>query len=97
MLGFSWDIQSEEINYGSWDGLMDMLDTMGSVDVLDRCEVVSLEELKTSSSSYRMEDVVEEDIENQWLWDQNMDLEFIGEFCGLPKIGNGCVFIGGMI
>lgn len=72
LCSFDMGIQCEEFfaapGVSKWDQMMDIIDDMGSNDVMDRCEVVSLEEAK---ASYEMEDTVLEAVDFSDIWDTN--------------------------
>lgn len=84
---------------GFWDRIMDIVDNMGSEDVMDRCEVVSLESLKTTPPSClvinandRLVELVDECVFCDYVHDTNewhKDLVAYSQMRGVEY--NGCL------
>lgn len=81
---FDCEVQPEEI-YKPMLSLGDG-DIM-SEDIMDRCEVVSLDCLDIKPGSYCMEDAIIEADELDWLWDTREAHNSLKELFSLRKVG----------
>jgi hypothetical protein len=63
---FDTQVQCEEFfiaeRLSKWDALMDTIDEMESEDVMDKCEVQSLEHLPEGAGTYNMEGILVEEM-----------------------------------
>lgn len=80
---FDCQVQCEElgVNVAWYDQMMDTIEKMSTEDVLDKCEIVSLEQVHASELSYRMEEGIIEAEHYDWFWDssqmrENLERQF---------------------